>query len=82
MFHIIEEGKNLKNGFNFYPWSDKYSFGFRFLLINKFINILISVRRSTHLSRWIFNITDANERNKWCGDWECKHCISTGTLSK
>ena len=28
MIHIRQEGKTLKNGFNFYPLSDKNSFGF------------------------------------------------------
>lgn len=30
MIHITEEGGVICNGFNFYPISDKGSFGFRF----------------------------------------------------
>jgi hypothetical protein len=30
MIHITSEGGVIRNGFNFYPLSDKDSFGFRF----------------------------------------------------
>jgi hypothetical protein len=30
MIHIRKEGQTLRNGFNFYPLSDKRSFGFIF----------------------------------------------------
>lgn len=29
MIHITQEGGVIQNGFNFYPFSDKSSFGFR-----------------------------------------------------
>jgi len=34
MFHIVDEVGKLKPGFNFYPWTDRYSFGVR-ILFNK-----------------------------------------------
>ncbi len=32
MFHVTPEGESFRNrnGFHFYPWSDRISFGFRF----------------------------------------------------
>ena len=30
MIHITQEGGVIRNGFNFYPLTDKSSFGFRF----------------------------------------------------
>lgn len=49
MIYIRPEGGKIRNGLNFYPWSDKQSFGF----ILRIGNWGFRVRRSTPQKRWL-----------------------------
>jgi len=51
MFHITREGNEIRNGFNFYPISDPYSFGGKFRIGQR----LWTVRYSTARGKWFVN---------------------------
>ncbi len=58
MIHIREEGGTLRNGFNFYPLSDKGSFGFIFrygpkIPLTSLGSKAFWFRYSKHTKKWI-----------------------------
>lgn len=49
MIYVRKEGELIRNGFNFYPWSDRFNTGFVF----RWNNFQLMVRRSTLQQSWV-----------------------------